>query len=151
MKNSPRHLFSRWRAMGSSLEWDVTFHNVNEIMNLLTSEFALWSSMDATDQYHSLDVARAFLALNPEASRDEIAAALLHDVGKSVVHLGRNFRALATVFPFLWPPLRWYAKHEIYGAKTLQRIGSSSRTISLVAGVAKDDAAKKLKIADESQ
>lgn len=117
---------------------------------LLPKEFALWTSMDLVDQRHSLAVARNFMKLCEHAERTEIAAALLHDVGKAVCHLHRNARALATLGSFSFAPFRWYRAHERNGARTLQNLGSDERTVLLVAGRTRDTIAKALRAADNA-
>lgn len=58
------------------------------------AEGALFDAMDGRDQVHSIVVARRVAASNPE--RVVIAAALLHDVGKSVAGFGVPGRVAAT-------------------------------------------------------
>ncbi|MEI8393018.1 MAG: hypothetical protein WCG40_11020, partial [Actinomycetes bacterium] len=77
--SSIRHLVKRFvtslsrRALSvEQLDW-VRKH-------LLEDEFSLWTQMVASDQRHSLVVAQRFVALKPDAQRDHVAAALLHDV-----------------------------------------------------------------------
>jgi hypothetical protein len=144
------HLYQRWVAMGETPMPLATedWRYVQDI--LLPSEFALWKAMDLSDQQHSLGVARHFTKLFPLAERSEIAAALLHDVGKAVCVLHRNARALATLGTFGFAPFRWYRFHERNGARTLQHIGSDKRTVLLVAGRVQDDVAKALRVADNA-
>ena len=58
-------------------------------------ECALFDSMDGRDQVHSIAVARR--VAESTADRRVIAAALLHDVGKSVAKYGVVGRVMATV------------------------------------------------------
>lgn len=53
--------------------------------------------MALSDQRHSLVVAQRFVTLKPDAQRDHIAAALLHDVGKVESDLGIAMRVIATL------------------------------------------------------
>jgi hypothetical protein len=144
------HLYSRWIAMGEP-PLPLTNEELSFVQeHLLPSECALWQAMDASDRRHSFGVAQNFMKLCPEAERAEVAAALLHDVGKAVCGLQRNARALATLGSFSWPPFRWYRNHERFGARTLQHIGSDQRTVVLVAGRARDRVAKALQAADNT-
>jgi hypothetical protein len=65
---------------------------------LLDTEVPLWRAMSAPDRRHAADVARRVeLALGDEATRPVLAAALLHDVGKSESGLGTYGRVIATI------------------------------------------------------
>ena len=65
--------------------------------HLLSPEIALWRRMPAQDRRHSVEVARRFLHARPEATRAEMAGALLHDVGKIDAGLGTIGRVVATI------------------------------------------------------
>ena len=66
--------------------------------HLTDAEFDLWSQMSGPDRRHSVAVARRVeRSLGHEATREIIAAALLHDVGKSVAGLRTYGRVIATV------------------------------------------------------
>lgn len=142
-----RHLMDRFREMGrpvTTREADAEF----AALTLSAGEFGLWMSMDVRDRRHSVEVTRRFCAMFPSADRDEVAAALLHDVGKSVVRLGRLGRSVATVVP-VTSTMRTYRRHEEVGADLLRRLGSPSRTVELVRGSADDEAARALRAADD--
>lgn len=142
-----RHLIGRFREMGrpvTTRETDAEFAAVT----LSAGELGLWMSMDLRDRRHAVAVAKRFCELFPAADRNEIAAALLHDVGKSVVRLGRLGRSVATVVP-VTSTMRTYRRHEEVGADLLQRIGSPFRTVALVRGSADDEAARALRAADD--
>ena len=116
---------------------------------LTADEVRLWRLMDSRDRRHSVEVTRRFLAAFPSATRDEVAGALLHDVGKSAVHLGRFGRSVATI----WPVTRAmiiYRDHERLGGRMVAEIGASQRTIELVAGEVSDRAAEALRNADDA-
>lgn len=115
---------------------------------LSPTEMHLWASMDVFDRRHSVDVTRRFIAQLPDASRDETAAALLHDVGKSAVRLGRIGRGIATLAP-LTATMRRYRNHERIGADMLRDAGVNNRTIELVSGAANDEVARRLRSADD--
>ena len=65
---------------------------------LLDGEAQLWQRMRNPDRRHSAQVARQVeRTLGHEASREVLAAALLHDVGKIECGLGTYGRVIATV------------------------------------------------------
>jgi hypothetical protein len=65
---------------------------------LLADELDVWRRMSAPDRRHSVAVAREVeRALGHEAVRPVVAAALLHDSGKSVSGLRTYGRVIATV------------------------------------------------------
>ena len=89
--------------------------------------------MTNQDRRHSIGVARRFLAARPEASRAEIAGALLHDVGKIECGLGTLGRVVATVVgPYFSDRFRTYHDHEAIGARLVAEAGSDPVTIELV-------------------
>lgn len=130
----------------STLEEDSAFAS-----GILTAaELELWSRMDVVDRRHSVEVARRFIGLMPTAGRDELAGALLHDVGKSSVHLGRVGRSIATVIA-LTPTMRRYRHHEEIGAELLRAAGVNERTVTLAEGRVDDDAGRALRAADNAR
>jgi len=65
---------------------------------LLPAEHELWVRMPGADRRHAVGVARRVeVALGNEATRPVLAAALLHDVGKTVSGLGTYGRVVATL------------------------------------------------------
>ena len=100
---------------------------------LLDPESQLWHRMSAADRRHSIAVARRFEAHGPW-SREEIAGALLHDVGKVDAGLGTMARAAATIVGPRTPRFRRYHDHERIGAELLAVAGSAHVTIELVLG-----------------
>lgn len=101
---------------------------------LLPAERELWDRMSVQDRRHSLLVARRFGELAPGSGREEVAAALLHDVGKSVSDLGTLARVAATVVGPRTARFRDYHDHERLGAELLHAAGSAAVTIDLVQG-----------------
>lgn len=101
---------------------------------LLDHEVDLWGRMSPVDRRHSIDVARRFVAIRPEATRSELAGALLHDVGKLESGLGTWGRVLATVVGPRTRRLRAYHDHERIGADWLAAQGSDAATVELVRG-----------------
>lgn len=120
---------------------------VTEVLTI--QEVELWYSQSITDQRHSFDIAKRFISLRPSASRDEIAGALLHDIGKIEAGLGTVARVVATVLPLPTPRFTAYRQHQERGARLLETIGCSPTTIALVAGHPDGVALRALTQADE--
>lgn len=116
---------------------------------LSAEEHALWCTQAIVDQRHSCDIARRFVEIRSLASRDEIAGALLHDIGKIDAGLGIMARVVATVLPLPTARFVAYRHHQQRGAQMLKTIGSSDITIALVAGHPTSDALRALHQADE--
>jgi hypothetical protein len=129
------HVTRRWRA---SLDRSpLPIDDLDFARRTLTSaEFDLWSTMTLADRRHSLVVARRFVALVPTAVDAEIAAALLHDVGKSVDPMATTQRILATLVEPVVRPRRWeaYYRHEEIGLDLCRGLPSRDRTLTLLAG-----------------
>ncbi len=127
---------------------------------LLDGERALWQRMSGPDRRHAVGVARDTIRrLGPErASRDVVAAALLHDVGKVEASLGTLSRVgvtLAAVVVGRSRLTRWaertgavqpdgvrhpwraraglYLGHDRLGARLLERAGSEAVTVAWAA------------------
>jgi hypothetical protein len=113
---------------------------------LLPAERSLWASMPGPDRRHSAGVARRVaLALGPDASRPVLAAALLHDVGKTQVGLRTPGRVVATLLAgalgrervAAWSTGRGYrsrlgryVRHDELGAALLAEQGSDPLTVA---------------------
>jgi len=102
--------------------------------HLERGELELWRQLSNQDRRHSALVARRFVARRPSATRDEVAGALLHDVGKIRCELGTFGRSVATLVGPRTPRFRAYHDHEEIGADLVAAAGSSPATIELVAG-----------------
>jgi hypothetical protein len=119
--------------------------------HLLAHEAHLWRRMSNADRRHAILVARRFAAIRTaalgpepthepsrgepsrgEPSRDEMAAALLHDVGKIESGLGTFGRVAATVLGPRTLRFRSYHDHERIGADWLAEGGSTAATVQLV-------------------
>jgi putative nucleotidyltransferase with HDIG domain len=101
---------------------------------LLPAEAELWDRMAVQDRRHSVQVARRFVELAPDASPSEVAGALLHDVGKLQSGLGTCSRVMATMVGSRGQRFGDYHHHESIGAEMLRAAGSASVTIDLVLG-----------------
>ncbi len=113
---------------------------------LLAGEVVLWRQMSAPDRRHAIEVAHRFDAAGGPWSRDEVAGALLHDVGKLQSGLGTFGRVVATIAGPRTARFRGYHDHERIGAEMLAAAGSSAVTVELVLGQGR--AAKALSQAD---
>lgn len=109
-------------------------------------EQALWARLTNQDRRHAIVVARRFHAARPEASRAEMAGALLHDCGKVEAGLGTALRVLATVVGPRGGRFRRYHAHESIGAQLAATAGSDPVTIALIEGAG--PAAAQLRAAD---
>ena len=121
--------------------WSITARPLNLVtMNwvkslLLTGEQSLFKAMSPADQRHHVQVARRFATdLGDDAPRAWMAAALLHDVGKSVCGLGTLGRVIATLVPLRCGdgPIARYHRHEPIGASLLRAAGSDAETVLIV-------------------
>ena len=104
------------------------------VAQLLPAEAALWQRMAVQDKRHSILVARRFVDLADEPSREQTAAALLHDVGKLAGGLGTCARVLATIVGPRTARFLQYHDHERLGAEMLRAAGSAAATLELVQG-----------------
>jgi hypothetical protein len=102
---------------------------------LLDGERELWLRLSAPDRRHAIAVARRFESMSTQPwSRDELAGALLHDVGKLESGLGTFGRVVATIVGPRTTRFRRYHDHEQLGADLLAGAGSSAVTLDLVRG-----------------
>jgi hypothetical protein len=100
---------------------------------LLPGERGLWDEQSNQDRRHSALVARRFADHRPDASRAEIAGALLHDVGKIECRLGTFGRVAATIVGPHGRHFRSYHDHAAIGAAMVADVGSDPATVGLVA------------------
>lgn len=108
----------------------------------------LWRALTPADQRHALEVTRRFLDRRPGATRDELAGALLHDIGKLGTDLGTLGRVLATLVGRRGARFAAYHDHERIGADLVARAGGSPTTVELITG--SGPAAVDLRAADDS-
>ena len=119
------------------------------VEHLTPGERAVWARMSAADRRHAAGVARrAARALGEDASREVVAAALLHDSGKVESGLGTFARVAATVAAAAvgreqaerWSSRRGvqgriglYLRHPELGAQLLDEAGSDPLTAAWAA------------------
>jgi hypothetical protein len=104
---------------------------------LTPGEYALWDTLDVADRAESVAVARRTAqALGPDTDTRWLAAALLHDIGKTESRLGTISRACATVAAGVASHGRarhwgnaWgrYIAHDDLGAALLEAAGADIR------------------------
>jgi hypothetical protein len=106
---------------------------------LLPGEWPVWSEMPGPDRRHSVGVARRVAAAVPDAGRPLLAAALLHDVGKTRVGLRTPGRVVATLVGMTVGHDRAtkgdgriarYLRHDQIGADLLEQAGSDALTVA---------------------
>jgi hypothetical protein len=123
---------------------------------LLIGERELWHRMSGPDRRHAVGVARDSIRLlgSEQVSRDIVAAALLHDVGKvessfgTFARVGVTFAAIifgrsrvlhwagaaaGTERPSLRARVGLYLTHDSLGADLLEHAGSEELTVSWAA------------------
>ena len=142
-----RHLIRRFVGSLSRREPEPADSEWAESL-LLDGELQLWRRLSAPDRRHSIAVAHRFEKLGSvEWTRDEMAGALLHDIGKLSDDLGTFSRVVATIVGPTTARFRRYHDHERIGATMLAAADSSTITVELVMG--KGRAAAALAEADD--
>lgn len=137
------------RAVGSLRNHPVNDAELDVARSvLLPGELALWGRMQNRDQRHSLQVLGRFLRLYPHATREEQAAALLHDVGKAFSGLGWFGRIVATVAGPRTSRMAAYLDHEQIGNAALEGV-SDRRTLEVLRGDDSDACVVALRRADD--
>ena len=124
----PHHLAARFFGSLSS-EPPEPAEDAWAESQLLPGEVALWRQMSNQDRRHSAKVARRFVAARPEATRAEIAGALLHDVGKIECGLGTWGRVAASVVGRRGQRFTLYHDHERIGSELAVEAGSDPVTV----------------------
>jgi hypothetical protein len=146
MKNLLGHLVRRaLSSLNNSALSDDEIDRAFPWLNI--QEKGIWLSMPPRDCRHSLQVHGRFIDLCPAATRDEHAAALLHDVGKISSGLGWVLRVIATIVGPRGARFSDYHNHAAVGAQMLQGI-STPRTIELVSEMVDDEISRALYEAD---
>lgn len=111
--------------------------------SLTAAELGCWERLGPADRVESVMTARATTAaLGPAADDRWIAAALLHDVGKTETGLGPFRRAAATTVAIVLGERRvrrWenaigrYVDHDERGARLLERAGARREAVEWAA------------------
>ena len=144
----PGHLVRRWVSSLSRAEPSVG--DMDWVNSVLTpGELAIWMSMAVADRRHSIVVARRFVELAPDAGRVFVAAALLHDVGKSASNLSTTGRVVATILGSWGSRFATYHRHEEIGIEMCRRAGSLEETIAVLSGEGDPAMVEALRAADD--
>ena len=147
MTPSPTHLSTSGGLLGkvrrflrSFRETDATPDDAWATAYLTPAEALVYRGMDARDREHACRVTRNLLRDHPDADPELIAAALLHDCGKSVRTYYVFERVVVGLIPYrlarLFPPrgaVGIRANHPELGAKLLAYAGARPRVAKLVA------------------
>jgi hypothetical protein len=128
----PHHLVARF-FVSLSTSPPAAADEVWAESHLLAGEVRLWRRMSNVDRKHSTKVARRFVAARPEATRPEMAGALLHDVGKIECGLGTFGRVAASVVGRRGRRFTTYHDHERIGSELAADAGSDPATVELIA------------------
>ena len=115
---------------------------------LSASECELWLQFSRADRHHSVLVATRFIAMRPDASPNEIAGVLLHDIGKIRSDLSTLQRVAATIVGPRTKRFALYHQHEEVGADMLRNAGSDSEVIAIVNQTCNEDVAAAFRAAD---
>jgi hypothetical protein len=86
--------------------------------------------------------------LLPEASRNDIAGVLLHDIGKTRSNLSTLQRVVATIVGPRTRRFALYHQHEQIGVELLQQAGSHSGVIAILNQTCNADVAAAFRAAD---
>jgi len=133
--------------------WSARYPEPSETDSLRSlmsdGEFALWASMTAADQRHSLKVVARFRRRLSDASTAEIVGVALHDVGKVRSGLGTFGRVVATVVGPRTRRFATYHDHEIVGLEMLRECGSTREVLAVLEGTARPEALDAFRWADD--
>jgi putative nucleotidyltransferase with HDIG domain len=101
-------------------------------------EFKFYLGIDPRDREHGLRVAKQLLEAHPEAREELIAAAILHDCGKSVRPYHVLERVLVGLIPYgkgagsRFEPIRVRNQHPQIGAELLRKSGGRLEVARLI-------------------
>jgi hypothetical protein len=120
-------------------------HHVREVLS--PALYQLFERMQSADQAHCLEIYHRLVHAG-ERSPELLAAALLHDVGKSRYPLNAWERALAVFGKAFFPdwaarwgrgaPCGWRrpfavsVQHPVWGAEMVEKAGGHPQTVSLI-------------------
>ena len=137
-----RHLVTRF--FGSLRPRPLTADDVRLVERTLTpAELECWQQLGPADRAESVTTARAAIAaLGSDADDRWVAAALLHDVGKTATGFGPFRRAAATTIAIVvgerrvrrWSnPVGRYVDHDDEGSHLLERAGARREAVEWAA------------------
>lgn len=109
---------------------------------LNNEQLKIFLQLPLYEQRHSIDVAYSVLYMRPDASRELVIAALMHDIGKGnaltplkkalAVLLDKFMHKLAVKLSKRWYFLYIYYNHPEIGGKLAKKIGLPGRSIYLI-------------------
>ena len=135
--------------MLSLLRGDVLESELAMVRETLSAaEYELWCRFNNADRRHSVLVAARFVSLLPEASRNDLAGVLLHDIGKTRSNLSTLQRVVATIVGPRTRRFALYHQHEQIGVELLQQAGSHSEVIAILNQTCNADVAAAFRAAD---
>jgi len=137
-----RHLVTRF--VGSLRPRPLGAHDISLVEGILApAELECWRRLGPADRVESVATARAAqAALGPDGDNRWVAAALLHDVGKSETGLGPFRRAAATTVAIAfgerrvrrWPnAIGRYVDHDEVGSRALAQAGARREAVEWAA------------------
>jgi len=135
-----RGYLGKVRRLARSLSPRLAYpHDRWATTHLTSAEARVYLGMDPRDREHACRITRHLLREHPAAAPEVLAAALLHDCGKSIrpyrvaerVLVGAVPNRVARLLPF--GPLSVRAYHPELGAQLLARAGARPRVAQLVA------------------
>ena len=115
---------------------------------LSAAEYELWCQFNNADRRHSVLVAARFVSLLPEASHNDLAGVLLHDIGKTRSNLSTLQRVVATIVGPRTPRYARYHQHEQIGVELLHVAGSHSEVIAILNQTCNADVSAAFRAAD---
>jgi hypothetical protein len=115
---------------------------------LSAAEYELWCQFNNADRRHSVLVAARFVSLLPEASHNDLAGVLLHDIGKTRSNLSTLQRVVATIVGPRTRRFALYHEHEQIGVELLQQAGSHGGVIAILNRTCNADVAAAFRAAD---
>lgn len=130
--SQPHHLIARF-VWSLRAEPPTAADDAWAESQFVPGEVALWRRMSDLDRAHSIIVARRFVDARPQATRAEVAGALLHDVGKIECDLGVWGRVAASIVGGRTERFRAYLDHERIGSELAAAAGSDPATVDLIA------------------
>ena len=124
--------------------------DIDFVRSVLTDrEFSVWSEMGDIDRRHSVRVLHRFDHRLGDATRDERAAVLLHDVGKTIARLGTLRRIGATLGLDRSERGRLYRRHEELGVELLVAAGVQQAVVTCLRGEARAEVRAAFSWADD--
>lgn len=132
-----KQFFTRYTARIYADDWKFLSKYLNEKQLKIFLELPLY------EQRHSINVAYSILNTYPNAPKELIIAAIMHDIGKGntltpfkkaiAVLLDKFAHKLALKLSMRWPFLYIYYNHPVIGAELAQKIGLPGRSVYLIA------------------